>query len=67
MHTKLTALALVAFTALAACGETTAEQAIIGAGAGAATAVVLDGNVAAGAIVGAGANVLACTQGNVNC
>ena len=67
MHRKLTIVAVVAIAALAACGETTGEQAIIGAGAGAATALVLDGNVAAGALIGAGGNVLACNQGLGNC
>jgi osmotically inducible lipoprotein OsmB len=67
MHRKLTIVAVASMAALAACGETTGEQALIGAGAGAATALVLDGNVAAGALIGAGGNVLACNQGLGNC
>ena len=67
MHRKLTIVVVAAMAALAACGETTGEQALIGAGAGAATALVLDGNVAAGALIGAGGNVLACNQGLGNC
>ena len=45
--------------ALHACGDTFGQQALIGAGAGAGTAavVVLDGNVATGALVGAAGNV----------
>jgi hypothetical protein len=62
MQKKFTIVAFVALTGLAACGETLGEQALIGAGAGAATAVVLDGNVAAGALIGAGANALYCDQ-----
>lgn len=67
MQRNLTIAALAALVGLAACGETTGEQAIIGAGAGAATALLLDGNVAAGALIGAGGNVLACNQGLGNC
>ncbi|MSU91064.1 hypothetical protein GE300_15855 [Rhodobacteraceae bacterium 2CG4] len=46
--------------ALAACGNSFEEQALIGAGAGAATAAVLDESVAAGALVGAAGNVAYC-------
>ncbi len=62
MHRKLTIVGFVALTGLAACGETLGEQAVIGAGAGAATALALDGNIAAGALIGAGANALYCNQ-----
>ena len=55
------ATGLVAFT-LAACGNTFAEQSLIGAGAGAGTAALLDGNVAVGALVGAAGNVAYCNQ-----
>ena len=47
---------------LAACGDTMGEQALYGAGTGAAAAVVLDGSLATGAVVGAGANVLYCQK-----
>ena len=50
MQKKFTALAFAALAALAACGETTGEQALIGGAAGAATALAFDGNVAAGAL-----------------
>ena len=53
-------LAFAALTALSACGDTLGEQALIGAGAGAGTAVVLDGDAATGAVVGAAANVAYC-------
>ncbi|MGR3617776.1 MAG: hypothetical protein ACU0BB_17305 [Paracoccaceae bacterium] len=48
--------------ALGACGQTTGEQALYGAGAGAVGTVLLDGNPVTGAAVGAAANVIYCTQ-----
>ena len=53
---------VAALLALAACGDTFEEQAVIGAGAGAATAIATDGNVAAGALIGAAGNVAFCSQ-----
>lgn len=67
MRRYLSATAVIAVLGLAGCGDTLGEQAIIGAGAGAATAVVLDGNVATGAVIGAAGNVLACNQGIGQC
>ena len=55
------ALGLVALV-LAACGDTFAEQSLLGAGAGAGAAALLDGNIAAGALVGAAGNVAYCNQ-----
>jgi len=55
-------LGLAACAGLAACGDTFGEQALFGAGTGAAGAAVLDGNVATGALVGAAANVAYCNQ-----
>ena len=65
--TSLAFLAGVAALSLAACGDTMGEQALYGAGAGAATAAVLDGDLAAGAILGAGANVLYCRENPRKC
>ncbi|TCS65710.1 hypothetical protein [Primorskyibacter sedentarius] len=48
--------------ALAGCGDTLGEQAIIGGGAGAAGAVVTDGDPIVGAAVGAAANVAYCQR-----
>lgn len=48
--------------ALAGCGDTFAEQSLIGAGAGAGTAVLLDGNPVVGGLVGAAANVAYCDR-----
>lgn len=52
---------------LAACGDTTGEQALYGAGAGAAGAAVLDGNLITGAAVGAAANVIYCKEHPYRC
>ena len=54
------AIATLALASLAACGGTAPEQALFGAGAGAGTAAVLDGNLAAGAVIGAAGNVAYC-------
>lgn len=62
----LSGLALVVFT-LPGCGDTLGAQAIIGAGAGAGTAAVLDGNVATGALVGAAGNVAFCQTNPGKC
>ncbi|WP_375691052.1 hypothetical protein [Pseudooceanicola sp. LIPI14-2-Ac024] len=56
---KLT-LAAVLLGGLAACGQSFGEQAVIGAGGGAATSAVLGGSVGTGALVGAAANVAYC-------
>lgn len=56
-----------ALLALAACGDTFQEQALIGAGAGGATAAVLDENVATGALVGAAGNVAYCNAYPAQC
>ncbi len=49
--------AIVALVALAACGDTLLEQGLLGAGAGAGTAIVLGGDATTGAILGAGVNI----------
>jgi len=53
-------LALAATLGLAGCGDTLGEQAILGGGAGAVGATVVDGDPLAGAAVGAAANVAYC-------
>lgn len=45
---------------LVACGDSTGEQALYGAGAGYLGAAVLDTNVVGGAAAGAAANILYC-------
>lgn len=52
---------------LAACGDTALEQAVIGAGAGAGTAAILDGNLLTGAAVGAAGNLLYCQTKKKRC
>ena len=47
---------------VAACGDTTGEQALFGAGAGAVGSALLDGNLVTGAAVGAAANVIYCKE-----
>ena len=51
--TKTIFAGLLALSGLAACGDTLGEQALFGAGAGAGTALILDGDIATGAVVGA--------------
>jgi hypothetical protein len=59
------ALAVATCAGLAACGDTTGEQAILGGGAGAVGAAVLQSDPLFGAVVGAAGNVLYCkTQNN---
>lgn len=56
MHTKRLAIILSALTLTAACGHTTSDRALsgagIGAGAGALGAAVTDGSPVTGAIIG---------------
>ncbi|MGX9349655.1 hypothetical protein ACS3QZ_00480 [Shimia sp. W99] len=61
------ALAGVAAVGLSGCGDTFGEQALIGAGAGAATSAVVGGSVAAGALVGSAANVIYCKENPGKC
>lgn len=67
MRKSRTLVAVAALLGLAACGDTFEEQALIGAGAGAAAAVALDGDVATSALVGAAGNVLFCDQNPGRC
>jgi hypothetical protein len=59
--------ALAVCAGLAACGETMGEQAAIGAGAGALTAIAVDGNPVTGAVIGGAANTLYCQQNPGKC
>lgn len=54
------AFGVFALGALAACGDTVPEQALIGGGAGALTTAVVGGSVVTGAAVGAAGNVVYC-------
>jgi hypothetical protein len=53
-------LIIVFLSALVACGDTIVEQAAIGGVGGLGASAILDGNLAAGAAVGAAGNVAYC-------
>ena len=65
-YSKLFCAAALAVS-VAACGDTVGEQALIGAGAGAATAVVVGGSAAAGVLAGSAANVIYCHENPGKC
>ncbi len=67
MSFKNILLAVAASAGLAACGDNLGEQALGGGVVGAGAAAVTGGSIAQGAAIGAGANVLACQTGVVNC
>ncbi len=52
-----TVLIAASLILLAACGDTAFERGVTGAAAGAGTALVLDGDVGTGAVLGGGAGV----------
>ncbi len=65
MRTSRLYLAIAVCAGLAACGDSTGEQALLGGGAGALGAAVLSADPFVGAAVGAAGNVLYCkTQKN---
>ncbi len=67
MHLKAWVVAAAGLAGLGSCGDTATEQALYGAGAGAATAVVLDGNPLTGALVGTAGNLLYCQTSPSKC
>lgn len=67
MRIRLFVVLVAAAGVLAACGDTVGERAIYGGAAGAGTAAVLDGNILAGAAVGAGGNLLYCERYPYRC
>lgn len=60
-------IAAAALLALAACGDTAAEQALVGAGAGAGVAILTGGDLATSAAGGAAANVVYCQTNPGKC
>ncbi len=56
------AFACLALGALSACGDTVAEQAAVGAVAGAGAAIVTDGDILTSAVLAAGGNVAYCQR-----
>ncbi|MFS4580276.1 hypothetical protein [Phaeobacter sp. C3_T13_0] len=67
MQAKFILAAFGLCTTLAACGDTTGEQVVYGAGAGAVGSALLNGNLVAGAAVGAAANVIYCKENPRKC
>ncbi|WP_083099665.1 hypothetical protein [Pseudophaeobacter leonis] len=67
MRAIIYSLGFALCTALSGCGDTTGEQAIYGAGAGALGSALLDGNLVTGAAVGAAANVIYCKENPSKC
>lgn len=67
MQAKRIVAALAACAGLAACGDTTTEQVLYGGGAGMVTSALLEGNLVAGAAVGAAANVIYCQENPGKC
>ncbi|UWQ90264.1 hypothetical protein QEZ52_15995 [Aliisedimentitalea scapharcae] len=67
MHTFRICALVGLLGALGACGDTTGEQALYGAGAGVVGSALLDGNLVAGAAVGAAANVIYCAENPSKC
>lgn len=67
MPLKTWILVSAAALGLSACGDTFAEQALFGAGAGAAGAAVVDGDPVTGAVVGAAGNVAYCRANPGKC
>jgi hypothetical protein len=61
------AAAGLALMALAACGDTIPEQALLGGGAGAIAGAAVGGSVLTGAAVGAAGNVIYCQATQTSC
>ncbi|MFC7705310.1 hypothetical protein ACFQXB_14010 [Plastorhodobacter daqingensis] len=60
MHKKTIALGFALLMGIAACGNTVGEQALVGGGVGAVAGAATGGDIAAGAVIGAGGNVAFC-------
>ncbi len=67
MQKKIWTVAVAALISLSACGDTALEQGLLGAGAGAGTAIILGGDATTGAILGGAANVLYCQNNPSKC
>ncbi|MCD9148876.1 hypothetical protein [Pseudophaeobacter flagellatus] len=67
MRAIIFTLGFGAAATLSACGDTTGEQVIFGAGAGAAGSALLHGNLVTGAAVGAAANLIYCKENPRKC
>ena len=67
MRKSILAAFLTGTAVLTACGDTTGEQALYGAGAGAAGAALLNGSLVTGAAVGAAGNLIYCQENPGRC
>ena len=67
MRTRSIVILIAAAAGLAACGDTPAEQALYGGAAGAGTAAVVNGNILAGAAVGAAGHLIYCEENPGKC
>ncbi|MBE1294968.1 hypothetical protein [Phycobacter azelaicus] len=67
MQANHIALALALCGGLSACGQTTGEQVVYGASAGALGSLLLDGNPVTGAAVGTAANLIYCKENPGKC
>lgn len=67
MQVKHIALALALCGGLTACGQTTGEQVVYGASAGALGSLLLDGNPVTGAAIGTAANLIFCKENPSKC
>lgn len=61
------AVAGLSLAALAACGDSIPEQALLGGGAGAIAGAAVGGSVLTGAAVGAAGNVIYCQATKSTC
>jgi len=67
MRKSIIAALIAGTSALAACGDTTGEQVLYGAGAGAAGAALLNGSLVTGAAVGVAGNLIYCQENPGRC
>lgn len=67
MRALITAFTFGLCAAVSGCGETTGEQVVFGAGAGALGSALLDGNLVTGAAIGVAGNLIYCKENPSRC
>ncbi|MGR3622885.1 hypothetical protein [Pseudophaeobacter sp.] len=67
MRAFITTLTLGLGAAVSGCGDTTGEQVLIGGGAGALGAILLDANPVTGVAVGVAGNLIYCKENPHRC
>ena len=67
MPVRIFALGTALCASLVACGDTLGEQALAGGAIGAGTAVLVNGTLAKGAVIGAAGNLAYCQLNPGNC